>query len=31
MEVVDQLQRGDVIRLIRVWDGTTPPSEAPPR
>ena len=31
MEVVDQLQRGDVIRLIRVWDGTTPASEAPPR
>ena len=26
MEVVDQLQRGDVIRLVRVWDGTTPPS-----
>ena len=25
MEVVDQLQRGDVIRLVRVWDGTTPP------
>ena len=24
MEVVDQLQRGDVIRVIRVWDGTTP-------
>jgi cyclophilin family peptidyl-prolyl cis-trans isomerase/HEAT repeat protein len=24
MEVVDQLQRGDVIRLVRVWDGTTP-------
>ena len=26
MEVVDQLQRGDVIRLMRVWDGTTPPA-----
>ena len=26
MEVVDQLQRGDVIRLVRVWDGTTPPA-----
>jgi cyclophilin family peptidyl-prolyl cis-trans isomerase/HEAT repeat protein len=26
MEVVDQLKRGDVIRLIRVWDGTTPPA-----
>ena len=25
MEVVDRLQRGDVIRLMRVWDGTTPP------
>ena len=25
MEVVDQLQRGDVIRMMRVWDGTTPP------
>ena len=25
MEVVDQLQRGDVIRRVRVWDGTTPP------
>ena len=24
MDVVDQLQRGDVIRLVRVWDGTTP-------
>ncbi len=24
MEVADQLQRGDVIRLVRVWDGTTP-------
>ena len=24
MEVVDQLQRGDVIRVMRVWDGTTP-------
>ena len=24
MEVVDQLQRGDVIRQVRVWDGTTP-------
>jgi len=24
IEVVDQLQRGDVIRLVRVWDGTTP-------
>ena len=24
MEVVDQLQRGDVIRGVRVWDGTTP-------
>ena len=23
MEVVDQLQRGDVIRVMRVWDGTT--------
>ena len=26
MEVVDQLQRGDVIRLMRVWDGTIPPA-----
>ena len=25
MEVVDQLRRGDVIRLVRVWDGTIPP------
>ena len=25
MEVVDQLQQGDVIRLVRVWDGTTEP------
>ena len=28
MDVVDQLQPGDVIRLVRVWDGTT---EAPSR
>jgi cyclophilin family peptidyl-prolyl cis-trans isomerase/HEAT repeat protein len=26
MEVVDQLERGDVMRAVRVWDGTTPPS-----
>ena len=26
MEVVDQLQRGDVIRLMRVWDGRPPPA-----
>ncbi|MEO2196088.1 MAG: HEAT repeat domain-containing protein [bacterium] len=25
MDIVDQLQPGDVIRQIRVWDGTTPP------
>jgi len=31
MEVVDQLQRGDVIRRVRVWDGTTPASDASPR
>ena len=24
MEVVDQLRRGDVIRVVRVWDGKTP-------
>ena len=24
MEVVDQLQRGDVMRVVRVWDGVTP-------
>ena len=24
MDVVDQLQAGDVIRQVRVWDGTTP-------
>ena len=25
MEVVDQLQRDDAIRQVRVWDGTIPP------
>ena len=25
MDIVDQLQPGDVIRQIRVWDGTRPP------
>ena len=25
MEVVDQLEPGDIIRRVRVWDGTTPP------
>ena len=25
MDVVDELERGDVIRAVRVWDGTTPP------
>ena len=24
MDVVDQLQRGDVIRVVQIWDGTTP-------
>ena len=24
MDVVDRLQRGDVIRSVRVWDGRTP-------
>ena len=27
MDVVDQLRRGDVIRMVRVWDGTTPPTQ----
>jgi len=27
MDVVELLQRGDVIRLVRVWDGTTLPGE----
>jgi cyclophilin family peptidyl-prolyl cis-trans isomerase/HEAT repeat protein len=26
MEVVDAIQQGDVIRRVRVWDGTTAPS-----
>ena len=26
MDVVDQLERGDVLRAVRVWDGTTPAS-----
>ncbi len=25
IEVVDELQRGDVIRQVRVWDGVAPP------
>ncbi len=27
MDVVDQLQPGDVMRLVRVWDGVTPPTQ----
>ena len=25
MDVADQLRRGDVMRVVRVWDGTIPP------
>ncbi|MEE2637500.1 MAG: HEAT repeat domain-containing protein [Acidobacteriota bacterium] len=25
MDVVDQLQQGDIMRVVRVWDGVTPP------
>ena len=25
MEIVDQLEPGDIIQRVRVWDGTTPP------
>ena len=31
MDVVDRLQRGDVIRSVRVWDGRTPFRESAPR
>jgi cyclophilin family peptidyl-prolyl cis-trans isomerase len=26
MEVVDQIQQGDVIRRVRIWDGETNPN-----
>jgi cyclophilin family peptidyl-prolyl cis-trans isomerase len=31
MDVVDRLQRGDVVRSVRVWDGRTPFRESVPR